>query len=671
MTVKDYTQGTSLGAERLLYNLYRANPSVLFSPIFLDYLSSRTEDWLPLSDDIWFAKTVTIAHNGTSGLLQLIQGEEIQKAMEDPKAVWLLRVLLDGLVKNVEKEKEEGVLKAMWSVEPATQGIVPALTDHLSSVAEALKSATFTSFTQLEEARLSDLFIVFRHLLYLIAHFGALFQPLSRVSDQITIAILHYRIASSSLSHSHVNASSLIMEESMACDTALEEFVRLLRKDGLGEGPSWRVLKVLLGWAVYPATDPVDELKQVEYILDILLPKPGQMEENEAECQVWGRRIVGQLPLFQGFLRRLAESRSVWIQRLIDIDNGAAGVDEFLLMEEIAQLQLALDRLQEADPNHPLDYALQFQIYMSFKCLHDLVQSKGEQIVRSLTSGQLGERLARCYAGMSGLRLHDDSSASLAKHLVQSKQKHLIIAGVCAFLRQARFDNDMRLMEILGILKANGGFTRTDMGILVEEIGFTLAVLSTRPELSTEDAKGAIGLLEWLSSNYQEASMPTLSYASFQALQTLVQASIGADASNLAALGAELRFGGDEPMDDGNLNVVVLYPHSLTPAQMRVLIETEGQPRTPPRVASHPALGLVTTSPPTSVTRSPISQPLTKTYLNNDFRQVRNLARLNTSRPPSVHVDVSAFVVLIDIILLNPFVRTLSGWVPRLALSAQ
>lgn len=260
-------------------------------------------------------------------------------------------------------------------------------------------------------------------------------------------------------------------------------------------------------------------------------------------------------------------------------------------------------------------------------------------MVKTLTGGQLGVRLARCYAGMSGLRLHNDASVALALHLLRSNQKHLIIAGACALFRQARLGKDAQFPDLLGFLKVVGAFDRVDMALLVEEIGYTLTSMSSRPALSKEDGKRITELLEWLPSTYQEAAMPTLSYTSFQTLQGLVQASVG-EASTLVALGADLRFGDDEMMDDGTHNVIALFPRCLTPEQMRNLIETQGQPRTPPPLASHPALGLVTTSPPTSVTRSPASQSLTKTYLNNDFR----LTRLNTSRPPSVHVDVSAFI---------------------------
>ena len=70
------------------------------------------------------------------------------------------------------------------------------------------------------------------------------------------------------------------------------------------------------------------------------------------------------------------------------------------------------------------------------------------------------------------------------------------------------------------------------------------------------------------------------------------------------------------------------------------------EPSTPPRKAlNQDVLSLVAISPPALI-RSPAATGLTKTYLNNDFRQLRQApsARQNTSRLPSMHVDVGSLV---------------------------
>ena len=73
---------------------------------------------------------------------------------------------------------------------------------------------------------------------------------------------------------------------------------------------------------------------------------------------------------------------------------------------------------------------------------------------------------------------------------------------------------------------------------------------------------------------------------------------------------------------------------------------TGAPPGTPPPRQASALLELATVSPPTSLLRSPrvAFTGLTKTYLRNDFRQLRTLpsGRINTSRLPSQHVDVRA-----------------------------
>jgi len=72
----------------------------------------------------------------------------------------------------------------------------------------------------------------------------------------------------------------------------------------------------------------------------------------------------------------------------------------------------------------------------------------------------------------------------------------------------------------------------------------------------------------------------------------------------------------------------------------------EGRLQPPPRattpVHARGVLNMVTVSPPTALLRSPAVTGLTRTYMANDFRALRQTpsARQNTSRLPSTHVDV-------------------------------
>jgi len=82
----------------------------------------------------------------------------------------------------------------------------------------------------------------------------------------------------------------------------------------------------------------------------------------------------------------------------------------------------------------------------------------------------------------------------------------------------------------------------------------------------------------------------------------------------------------------------------LSIVEVEEMLQTKtdvASPGTPPlKPQAQDAIGLVNISPST-ILRSPLVTGLTKTYLNNDFRQLRQTptSKQNTSRLPSMHVD--------------------------------
>lgn len=663
MTVKDYTQGTSLGAERLLYQLYRSNSELLFHPTFANYLSSRTDDWLPLSDDLWLAKATTTAQQGMKGVLQLLFEETtFSDGLQDPNGVYLLRVLVQYLHREVKSGNEDAVFKAMWTSDPALGGIVPTLVSHVAQIAKTLhEERLFNSLSRAKQTMYTDLFTTTHYLLSLISHFAPIVPPVGRVVDQLANALVWLQMACTVVSSLTLASESQLLPSAQRSLASTIEVIHLFKSDRFGSNASVRLLETLLLYSQYPSDlDPVTEFEAVTKILDELLP--GKQQGDAAGDLVWGRRVVGQLATVRAFLQRTnATERAKWMIRLVDIDHDESGMDYALLSEEINQLQLALDRLQEVESQQPLDHALQFEVATHFECLEELVKLPDFDIVARLIATKLTEKLAKCYASMSHLRMHSNSSLELARHLLKSNQKSLRVAGICALFREARLAEDQPLPDVLGILRNSGQFLSADVEVLMAEIGHNFSAMSVRPSLSPADARAIMALMEWLASNSKEAFIPTLTYNAFHALQRLVQESIHDEARNLASMSAELHFGDDEPMEYPYSSVVAISKQALTPTQIGLLIEIQGQPRTPPRLASHPALGLVTTSPP-SINRTLMSSNLTKTYLNNDFRQLRTSgsSRHNTSRPPSIHVDVCTLDLADHIFTYNrPLRRTL------------
>jgi hypothetical protein len=423
MTVKEYTQGTSLGAERLLYQLYRSNTELLFHPTFANYLSSRTDDWLPLSDDIWLAKATITAQQGMKGVLQLLFTKTtFADGLQDPNGVYLLRVLVGFLHREVELGNEEAIFKAMWTSDPALGGIVPTLVGHVAQIAKTLHAErALKSLSQTKQIMYTDLFTTTHYLLSLISHFAPILPPVSRDVDQLANALVWLQMACTVVSSSTLASESQLLPSVELSLASTIEVVHLIKSDKFGSNAGVRLLETLLIYSQYPSDlDPVTEFEAVTKILDELLP--GKQQEDAAGSLIWGRRVVGQLAAVQAFLQRTnGPERAKWITRLVDIDSGESGLDYALLSEEINQLQLALDRLQEVESQQPLDHALQFEIATHFECLEELAKTHDFDIVGRLIATKLTEKLAKCYASMTHLRMHSNPRACQASSPIQPK----------------------------------------------------------------------------------------------------------------------------------------------------------------------------------------------------------------------------------------------------------
>ena len=660
MTVRDCTQGTSLAAERVIYHLYRWNPRVLFKPTFLQHLSNHNPNSLPLSDDTWFTKAAKISQSGLSGILSsLIAPPFLLQGIEEENAAYYLRVLVEHLNTELRTNGMDGILRALWSLDAENHGLVDALTSQLAAVSTVIGRYT----PSLPASGLvDDLLHAATGLLEIIPGIGQITPPLCRIVDKLSEALLHLSIACESIVRSKPQSTRPhSLDATRSVQTGLQTFLSLFSGDAFGELPSARLFESLLLASQVPfGRDPTAGTCHVSLLLEALLPDV-QSRDDPAVNAVWRKRVVAHLPLMRGFLSRgSADLRVRWILRLMALDGGELGIAEYLLEEEVSQLHVALERLQVAEQHTALELALQFQVSDSFEALDTLLQRDNE--VRSIIfSGRLAARLASCYAMLSQLRLHDTSSANLALQFLTGNQQNLKIAAICTLLRQMRLHDESSLPDVLSTLRSEGPYTHADAELLFYEIGSTLLLLSTRAVLPFTDVSKIIGLLEWLSAHTRGVMLPCLTYEAFQSLQRLIEKSAGSANSHLSAMANELHFAEDSTMDDSSQEITAIAKLRLTISQMTTLLDAQNQPRTPPKSATHPALGLVTTSPPT-LNRSPISPTLNKTYASNDFRQLRTsaLGRLNTSRPPSIHVDVSTYhsVVYIDCDHFQDFVTT-------------
>ncbi|CAG8679064.1 15427_t:CDS:2, partial [Acaulospora colombiana] len=426
--VRNLSIGTSIGAESLLYRLYRSNTDVLFNPTFLDYLSSRSTDWPPLSDTVWLAKAASVGKQGIPKVLELLGDSDLSNNLRDAEAAYLFRVITRFLLKETTTQGEDYVLRSMWESMSPVQGVVHCLVDRLEDVSSALTDsvgALYISFTP--ESHLIDLIDAYVDILYLISHFGSVLPPVRRNIDQLVTSVINFETVCEILQMSR-NIGNRLNRSIETITRSSRWFVGLFREDYFGVVPSCRFLKRVLLISHYPSSINVEKAFEVaSSTLDHLLPQTRQ--GGNAHASVWAGRLVEELPLFQGFLHRNTEQqRARWILRATDLDGSEMGLGYFLLYDEISLLQLTLNKLQETDLIDPAAQALHFQVSIHFACLVTLVTSK-ESMSALLTSSEIATSLSDCYTTMSQLKLHDDSSVDLSKRLIETNEVSLVIAG--------------------------------------------------------------------------------------------------------------------------------------------------------------------------------------------------------------------------------------------------
>ena len=198
---------------------------------------------------------------------------------------------------------------------------------------------------------------------------------------------------------------------------------------------------------------------------------------------------------------------------------------------------------------------------------------------------------------------------------------------------------------VLDILK-NLPLTSISVEPLRTEVGRAIAVYTKQTtSLTRETSETLFLILDWLAAQTDSklTTLTAVTLASFNSLCSELSALLPDNREALTAIAAKLGIDEDEDF--------VYLPTELPSTLVLPLDTIESllspkraeEPSTPKRGTKTPDILGVVISPPTALLRSPAATGLTKTYMNNDFRQLRQATstRLNTSRLPSTHGTAS------------------------------
>ncbi|KAF7294319.1 hypothetical protein HMN09_01160900 [Mycena chlorophos] len=388
--------------------------------------------------------------------------------------------------------------------------------------------------------------------------------------------------------------------------------------------------------AVGRSRDPAVTVLQTLVLVDFVLPK-----EPAADLR-WMTSIVPNT-LFElaAFFHVLEpEKKVLFVTRLIKLDDGLIGVGEWLLTQELKHLSEILES------PHALNVVEHHQLYLSLHFLSKLVNASpdiSQWLTTTISSvPEISALLTGCFTALLDLQLMspvlDDVTRVLAMRN-ETFEADLKSALLLTTLRAFRHEP----LLLLDVLRQDLPWAASHPhypALLRLEIGQTLTHIASGP-ITGKVAGTAISILTWMTQHGQTTvsgiSQPMLA----QLYEKLIIESLPPTSlSTLKSVSAALRVSEDDAMPPAPTEL----PRRLQmPLQELIAILNGPGPQAPstPKISHTPDILGVLTSP-TGLLRSPAATGLTKTYQRNDFRSLRSApaARLNTSRLPSMHVDV-------------------------------
>ncbi|KAG5648762.1 hypothetical protein DXG03_000110 [Asterophora parasitica] len=644
-------------AEKVIFDLAKDPLAILNSDLIQTILSLKAPlSFIAEHELLSMRKVAMVSEDGLPAAV-----EELMFSSDHPLSLRRLRTLRVSLA-IIERELDDPkgewrTLNAFW--EERSPGIIACLIDILVGVSDDLNKHFVLSLPRRMNHALADqLFLTADDLLRLITLLTPAFPLTARAIRRLTIA------AADVFGCTDV-ADMIFSQASRACIAAhgtrqscLNLVCGLSGPDVVAE-PSRRgvevVFRTLLQHARHSGDrDPAYHALQVFTMVDHILPEPNAMMYDEGEQPHWVTSVIPHaLDELQGFLRLLEPgNKGHIVKRLIRLDDDMIGVGAWLLARELEDITKTIETLAFHSRTENSKAILRYQVTLSLQFVLDLAtpsSSSSKWCVATIANtADLSSALNNCM-----MALHDGQYASKSLQdlitvigpsatSLTSELQFTILLGALRASRQV--DNSVPLLESCYALLCNLPES-ANIEPLRLEIEQTLSTLTSR-DLDASTAEIVLLILEWLSGHSSLkmttlcAITPDLFTSLFSALLAILPSS---KRDTLETIRSTLSIDGDEYLSPPSVDLpqtLKLSIHDLDDL-MRQDIPT---PTTPPNGAKTPdILGLVI-SPPTALLRSQVpTTGLTKTYANNDFRQLRQTpsARQNTSRLPSMHGELS------------------------------
>jgi hypothetical protein len=405
--------------------------------------------------------------------------------------------------------------------------------------------------------------------------------------------------------------------------------------------------------------DPIYQLHQTFTLVDHLIPFPDpEILGHDEYTGLWVQRVIPSvLTELRTFFTVLdVESKGHLIKRLVNADDGVVGVGEWLVLESMKDFH---NLIQNADeyPNG-IDILLH-QVVLHLRLLEDLVLPSSSVSNWALdfieSSPEMLSLLSSCFAWLLQRRYTAPHAADVAYRIASGRPElddaELIIVISSTLLRTAQ-EIDLSVTDLVSNLNPIPDLLKKlPEERLVEmrpEVGAMAGAFVPTLMVDLQLATVVVRILEITTERVQgPVELPGLTGSHLSYLLENINPEIPPEKSEL--LQSKIAPSFQHPAEFANLTQLppsLSYSFSEIHHIVHQVVDAQRPPGTPPMrpQAQDAVIGMANISPST-ILRSPLVTGLTKTYVKNDFRQLRqgNQTRQNTSRLPSMHVDVGPF----------------------------
>ncbi|KAJ6560426.1 hypothetical protein B0H19DRAFT_116148 [Mycena capillaripes] len=630
-------------AEQILADLTKEPHAILRDDLVWTILSLEP----PLSfvaehERLLMQKVALVARDGLPAAI-----EELTFSSSHPLSLRRLRTIRASLA-IIQRELEDAdlgewhILEALW--DENAHGFVERLVDIFLGVADDLNAHfVITPPPPMNQPLVGQLFRTSDDLLSLIAHLTPALALTSRALRNLTSGLADVFACTDAARALYSHSGTAAEDLRQTCLEVVRKFSQPQVYAEPRKLGAEVVLRALLEHSVLArGRDPTSHFLQVLALIDHILP------HTATDDDPWVTSVLPNvLPEFGAFFRLLdPRNKAHVINRVVKLDDGVIGIGEWLLMEEMKNLSQTLETLRHPMTSRELELTRQHQVFLALQFLCDLVDAQSsisEWCMTTISSvPEVSQTLATCLTTLLDMHLVSPILNDLTRTLASRAgafDPDLKFALVLSSLRAFQHEP----LVLLNVLKElPGDYADRHREMLRLEIGQTSSVIA-HTELPARTAQTVLSILVWLV-DHANTNMNTLygiSPSSLSQLYAKLEESLPPSSITvLENLKESIHVDDDDAMIPASVELPSRLELSLQDIES-LLHPMVSPPSTPKGTSNTPdILGVVTS--PARLLRSPAATGLTKTYANNDFRLLRQApsARLNTSRLPSMHVDV-------------------------------